>query len=141
MNERDFRIAELALEGFGCSQILVMRALEALGKESPELVRAVSALHGGMGFSGKVCGALTGGCCVIGLHAGRGAREEDEADDMRPLVRELVAWFEAEYAPRFGGIDCEDIVAGDDRNRTTRCPEIISAVAAKLDELLSRRDA
>jgi C_GCAxxG_C_C family probable redox protein len=133
------RVAELSLEGFGCSQILVMRALEALGRDNPELVRAVSGLHGGLGFSGKVCGALAGGCCVIALHAGRGSPDEDEAEDLNPLIQELVAWFEAEIAPRHGGIDCRDILAGDPKNAVTRCPPIIAAVAERLDQMLARR--
>ena len=141
MGSDALRVAELSLRGFGCSQILLIRALEALGKENPDLVRAVSGLHGGLGFSGKVCGALAGGACVIALHAGRGTGDEEEAADLVPLIQELVAWFEAEYAPRYGGIDCRDILAGDPRNATARCPEIIGAVAAKLDELLARRSA
>jgi C_GCAxxG_C_C family probable redox protein len=135
----DFRIAQLSLQGFGCSQVLIIRALEAAGKSSPELIKAVSALHGGLGFSGKLCGALTGGCCVIGLHAGRSEPEASESSDLTPLVQELVRWFEEEFGQRYGGIDCDDILADDPRNRTLRCPEIISKVAAKVDELLAGR--
>ncbi len=136
----DFRLAELALQGFGCSQVLVLRALERLGTPSPELVRAVSGLHHGLG-AGEVCGALSGGCCVLALHAGRGTVEETEAPDLEPLLQELVEWFEAEVRPRHGGIDCRDILAGDPRNQVRRCPELIAAVAAKVDELLERRQA
>ncbi len=136
-----FRLVELGLEGFGCSQILVLRALEELGKENPELVRAASGLHGGLGFSGKVCGALTGGCCVLAMHGGRGTAAEESDPDLHLVIQDLVDWFETDVAPRYGGIDCDDILAGDPRNRQIRCPEIIADVAAKLDELLARREA
>jgi C_GCAxxG_C_C family probable redox protein len=136
----DDRLLELALQGFGCSQVLVLRALERLGTSSPELVRAASGLHLGLGV-GALCGALSGGCCVLALHLGRGTVEEAEDGDLQPLLQELVEWFEAEYRPRHGGIDCRDILAGDPRNQVRRCPDLIAAVAGKVDELLARRQA
>ncbi len=131
------RMMELALQGFGCSQILVKMALEAQSKDDVGLVRAVSGLHGGLGFSGKTCGALTGGCCVLGLYAGRGAAGEVEDARLMPMVQELVEWFEREYEPRYGGIDCADILQDDSRNRLTRCPEIVTAVFDKIAQILT----
>ncbi len=131
---------ELALQGFGCSQILVKMALEAQGKDHVDLVRAVSGLHGGLGFSGKTCGALTGGCCVLGLYAGRGAAGEVEDARLMPMVQELVEWFEQEYGPRYGGIDCATILQDDSRNRLARCPEIVTAVFEKIAQILSAND-
>jgi C_GCAxxG_C_C family probable redox protein len=136
MSYRQTRMMELALRGFGCSQILVMMALEARGESSPELVRAVSGLHGGLGFSGKICGALTGGCCALGLYAGRGAVGEVEDARLALMVNELVEWFEGEYEPRYGGIDCADILQDDQRNRLTRCPEIVTAVLEEIAQIL-----
>jgi C_GCAxxG_C_C family probable redox protein len=138
MGDDSFRLTELALQGFDCSQVLMMRALEALGEENPALVRAVSGLHRGLA-SGEVCGALSGGCCVLALHAGRGTADETEAPDLDPLLQELVEWFEGEYSARYGGIDCRHILDADPRNQVRRCPQVISAVAAKVDELLARR--
>jgi C_GCAxxG_C_C family probable redox protein len=127
---------ELALHGFGCSQVLVLEALEARGETSPELVRAVSGLHGGLGFSGKICGALTGGCCALGLYAGKGAAGEVEDARLSLMVNDLVDWFEGEYGPRHGGIDCANILQDDPRNRLARCPEIVMAVSEQIAEIL-----
>jgi len=135
MNGDKLRLAELSLQGYGCAQILAILALEGLGKESPELVRAVSGLHGGL-FAGKVCGALSGGCCVLALHAGRGKADELQDPRLAPMIQELVEWFEEEYGPRFGGIDCQQIVGDDPANRFTRCPELVAAVHEKLREIL-----
>jgi len=135
MSDDRMRMVELSLQGFGCAQVLALLALEAMGKENPELVRAVSGLHGGA-FSGKLCGALTGGCCVLALHAGRGTLEESQGDRLVPMIQELVEGFEEEYAPRFGGIDCASIVGNDPRNRVARCPELVAAVHEKVQELL-----
>jgi C_GCAxxG_C_C family probable redox protein len=140
MSDRLSRMMELALQGFGCSQILVMEALQARGETSPELLRAVSALHGGLGFSGRICGALTGGCCALGLYAGKGAKGETEDPRLTLMVNELVDWFESEFKPHYGGIDCADILQDDPKNRLTRCPEIVTAVSEKIAEILKAND-
>jgi C_GCAxxG_C_C family probable redox protein len=127
---------ELGLQGYGCSQILVKLALEAQGRDSADLVRAVSGLHGGLGFSGKICGALTGGCCVLGLYAGRGGAGEVEDARLMPMVQDLVEWFEQEFGPRYGGIDCATILQDDSRNRMARCPEIVAAVFEEIRQIL-----
>ena len=46
------RLLELGLQGFECSQIMMMIALELEEKENPDLIRAVSGLTGGMGHGG-----------------------------------------------------------------------------------------
>ena len=127
MSDRQERMMKLALQGFGCSQILVKMALDAQGRSNPELVRAVSGLHGGLGFSGKLCGALTGGCCVLALHAGRGTPEESEDPRLNLMINALVEWFEQEYKPQYGGIDCDNILNDDARTKLSRCPAIVMA--------------
>ena len=82
MTDVFFKMVELSRQGFLCSQILLIIGLEAQGKENPDVVRAMSGLVGGLGFCGKTCGALTGGACLIGLYAGKGAA--DEMEDSRP---------------------------------------------------------
>ena len=44
MADDSFRIAELLLEGFTCGHILAKLALEAQGRDNPDLVRAMSGL-------------------------------------------------------------------------------------------------
>ena len=139
MSDDTFRIAELEMRGFGCSQILALMALEAQRRENPELVRAMSGLLLGMGC-GKTCGALTGGCCVLGMYAGKGS-DGANADARLPLMLDrFVEWFEAEFKGRFGGIDCAEIVQDDARLRMTRCPVIVSETLEKLREILAEND-
>ena len=58
MTEESFRIAELLLDDFKCSHVLMRLALEAQGRDDPDLVRAMSGLAFGMG-QGFNCGALS----------------------------------------------------------------------------------
>jgi len=94
------QLMTLRKQGFFCSQILMSLGLELQGKTNPELVRAMNALAGGIGFTGELCGALTGGACLLGVYAGKGT--PDEEDDPRLNV----------YAGRLGQVVQERIRPG-----------------------------
>ena len=85
MGDEMFRMLELYRQGYNCSQILVTLGLETMGKSNPDLVRAVAGLGGGIGFTGKTCGALTGGACLLSLYAGKGM-PEGKNDDLLAMA-------------------------------------------------------
>lgn len=129
-------IKEIRRQGFYCSQILLSLGLEMQGKTNPELIRAMHGLAGGLGFSGELCGALSGGASLLGLYAGKGTPEEEEDPRLLFMIEDLVKWFKAEYGEQFGGIRCEEIIAGDSQNTTRRCPVMVAGVFQKVKELL-----
>lgn len=135
MNEDDFRVAELALKGYKCSHILVQIGLDALGKDNPELLRAMSGLAVGMG-SGLTCGALTAGCCLIGLYAGTDGEGRDEHARLPLMLEEYTEWFREEFGQRYGGIDCANIMQDDPQLKNQRCPTLILAAVKKAREIL-----
>jgi C_GCAxxG_C_C family probable redox protein len=124
MADEDFRVAELALKGYKCSHILVQLGLDAQGASNPELLRAMSGLANGMG-DGLTCGALTGGCCLIGMYAGMDGEGRDEHPRLPLMLEEYTQWFREEFGKRYGGIDCAQIMQDDPRLRTGRCPGLI----------------
>ena len=126
----------LRQQGFHCSQILLLQGLSQMGKSNPDLVRAMHGLAVGMGGSGEVCGALTGGACLLGLYAGSGAADQPEDERLNIMIHDLVEWFKSEFGQQFGGIRCEEILAGDHKNKATRCPVLVLAVSQKVNELL-----
>lgn len=134
--ENLMRMMELKQQGFYCSQILLRMALQDRAEENPALIRAARALAGGLGFAGETCGALTGGACVLGLYAGRGLPDEPEDPRLDAMIQELVSWFKAEHGENYGGIRCEEIVAGDPANMRARCPGIVVSTYEKSRELL-----
>ncbi|SBW06171.1 putative redox-active protein (C_GCAxxG_C_C) [uncultured Alphaproteobacteria bacterium] len=136
MADQGFRVLELSLQGFKCSQILAILALEARGETSPELVRAATGLLGGM-ESGRECGCLTGGCCVLGLYAGRGGPDEIADDRLPEMLESLSAWFDDTYGARYGGTTCAAITGGDFAAQQARCPEIVVETLRKLDRILA----
>ena len=120
-------IRELGGQRFCCSQIMIALGMELKGNENrqvaAELVRAMNGLCGGMGDSAKDCGALTGGACMIGLICGRGEANEDAHEQLRPMVHELVEWFEDEY----GSVECSELAGTDLIKRREMCPGIVQA--------------
>ena len=130
------QLLTLRKQGFYCSQIILLRGLDLTGKSNPDLVRAMHGLAGGLGFSGELCGALTGGAALLGLYAGKGAPEQAEDPRLMFMAQDLVKWFKAEYGAQFGGIRCEEILAGSSENQAKRCPLLVTGVFQKVKELL-----
>ena len=97
------RMMEWSGQGFYCAQILMLLALEAEEKEDPDLIRAVGGLNGGLGFSGRTCGALTGGCCFLSYFLGKGEAEEIEDPEAAGLIKRLADWFEETVTEQYGG--------------------------------------
>ena len=126
----------LRKQGFYCSQILMLQGLEQLGKSNPDLIRAMHGLAGGLGFSGELCGALTGGASLLGLYAGKGEAGQPEDPRLDFMIMDLVKWFKAEYSEQFGGIRCEEILAGNSQNQSIRCPILVAGVLQKVKDLL-----
>jgi C_GCAxxG_C_C family probable redox protein len=130
------RMLQLAGQGFHCSQILLSLGLDAQGKDNPDLIRTMAGLAGGVGFCGDICGALTGGACLLALYAGRGTPDEEDDPRLNVMVSELVEWFTQEFSECYGGIHCREILADDPRNQTSRCPELVTKTYEKVKLLL-----
>ena len=71
--------------------------LEAQGKQNADLVRAMEGLAGGVGFCGDICGALTGGACLLALYAGRGLPDEGEDSRLNLMIADLAEWFSQDF--------------------------------------------
>jgi len=136
MNDDSFRVAELLLDDFKCSHILMRLALEAQGRDDSDLVRAMSGLVLGMG-QGFNCGALSAGCCVIGYYAGRGADGEREHPELGAMLDDFAGWFTAAATGQYGGIDCSTIMKFDEALKRERCPALIVATWEKIKETLA----
>ncbi len=95
IDDTQMMVMELAGQGYSCAQIVLLGGLRLMGRENPDLVRAMSALSSGASC-GDLCGALTGGLCLISLHTGQGLEDERPALGARTLNQALVKWFRQE---------------------------------------------
>ncbi|MHB1652629.1 MAG: DVU_1555 family C-GCAxxG-C-C protein [Desulfitobacteriaceae bacterium] len=132
-----FRLFQLAAQGFCCSQILIILGLEAEGKDNPDLVRSMQGLCGGLGRSGGICGATTGGVCLLSLKAGKGKAEETGNPKLARMINDLLQWFDEEYESR----DCSTIMGTNlDEGGTypVKCGSIVTSTYAKVQEILAQ---
>ena len=135
MDQTMLRMMELSFNGYYCSQILLLLALEAQGKSNPDLIRAMGGLANGYGSDKGVCGTLTGAACLLGLYAGKGTDAEHEDEQLHHMLRDLEEWFTRTVGSRHGGITCATIV-GDRTEVRQRCGAIVAETWAKVVELL-----
>ncbi len=93
MNPILLEILPLIREGYCCSQLLMHLLLQGAGQENAALLRAMHGLCFGMGGTEGPCGLLSGGACILGCFAGRGAVEEHAHASLAPMVHEYQQWF------------------------------------------------
>jgi C_GCAxxG_C_C family probable redox protein len=110
MDDMILQLMRLKAKGFCCAQIVLTLALEAQGKTNADLVRSVGGLCFGINGSGEVCGALSGGACLISLYAGKGGDEEASDDRYMAMMGELVDWFGGAACDEYGGTRCSEIL-------------------------------
>ncbi len=136
MNDDSIRIMHLGSQGFCCSQILALLALEDMGLEEANLVRAMGGLCEGMG-QGEICGVATGAACVLALYAGKGRADEQPLDTLPAMLAAFMGWF-AEQVQNWGGIRCEDITLASGGRNEAHCAGIMQqareVLLAILDE-------
>lgn len=136
MDPTTLRMMELTYNGYYCSQILLILALEAQGKSDPDLIRAMGGLAQGAGSEEGLCGTLTGAACLLGLYAGKGTDDDYEDERLRYMLNDLQEWFAGTYGERYGGISCAAIV-GDRTEVRQRCGAVVAETWAKVTEILA----
>lgn len=137
LDDVGLRMMELGGRGYCCSQILMLLALDEMGRENPDLVRASAGLCNGLGDCSGPCGVLTGAACLLALHGAKGT-DFEESDDRLPLMLEqLRTWFTDQVAGQFGGVACADILEGECGGpNPERCGGLVADAYARVREIL-----
>ena len=120
---------------FVCSEAVLYTIHRILGTPLPvEIIRLASGFAGGIGGSGYVCGALTGGVMALGLVFGR-SEAGASCPKLLPATRELLDWFNQ----AFGSNCCAALT----KNKSTfggkesnRCGIMTGETAAKTMEMI-----
>ncbi|MDD2736900.1 MAG: C-GCAxxG-C-C family protein [Desulfuromonadaceae bacterium] len=125
-------ILSLRQSGLCCSQIIVKLALNSLGRENPDLVRAMAALCFGGGNPDGTCGVLTGAACALSLSLGNDPERERQDPLLALLLDELYGWFSVTLKDRHScsGNSCADILAVSPDKRA--CTLLMIAALDKL---------
>ncbi len=134
MDELILDVVKLYARGYSCAQIIMILALEARGETNADLVRSMGGLGFGINWSGEVCGALSGGACLISLYAGKGDDAETADSRCRTMLSELVEWFTIAADDEYGGTRCHEILERfPDRSM---CGRIVADTYGKCMEII-----
>ncbi|MDR2302109.1 MAG: C-GCAxxG-C-C family protein [Deltaproteobacteria bacterium] len=142
-DDTSMEVLTLAGSGYTCAQIVMIMGLRVMGRENPDLVRAMSSLA--MGAShGSLCGALTGGLCLMGLHLGKGLEFERPILAAKLPLGALVKWFIQDELKGLTAPTCRAIFeAGGQKldlessTPTAACAELVSRSFAKALSLIA----
>lgn len=141
MDDYLIHMMRLGQQGFSCSQIMLLMAMEEQGQTNPDLVRTMAGLAFGCGSGHATCGSLTGGCCLLAFKAVDKSDPAQPSEQLPMMLQELIDWFETRVGSIHGGIACSAIVGegGPEVARQT-CAQILGDTYAKVVEILARYD-
>lgn len=136
-DDLELELMRLSGAGYCCSQIMLLLGLEAMNRSNPDIVRAAQGLCHGLGDCAGPCGVLTGGACLLALHAGKGLDDEDADERLPLLLSELTDWFRETATADFGGISCAEIIGNEcGKPNPQRCGGLLVQTYARIQELL-----
>ncbi len=99
------RSRELFRQGYCCAESVLLAVAENCGIKSGIIPAIATGLCGGVGRSGRMCGAVSGG--VLGLNLVFGRSNPKESPDQNHRV---VGAFLKDFEQKFGAIDCEPLI-------------------------------
>jgi C_GCAxxG_C_C family probable redox protein len=95
---------------YGCAETCFMVLKTIYGLDHPLDPSAAIGLNGGVGWSGAMCGALTGAALALGLLAERRIPDHPRA---KLVARELVADALERFRVVHGSVDCRELIGCD----------------------------
>jgi C_GCAxxG_C_C family probable redox protein len=95
---------------YGCAETCFMALKTAYGLEHPMDPAAAIGLNGGVGWSGGMCGSLTGAALAVGILAERRIPDHARA---KLVARELVAGALERFRVVHGSLDCRELIGYD----------------------------
>lgn len=140
------RAEALFVEGYACSQAVLLAFAPRLGISDDIAAGVASAFGGGMARNGWTCGALTGALMAIGLYAGNrtadgGARKEDAYARVNALLGRFVEEHGATECRALTGYDLSDPAQREAASSAgvfkTVCPRLVRTAATLVAETLA----
>ncbi|MFX0009602.1 MAG: C-GCAxxG-C-C family protein [Candidatus Hermodarchaeota archaeon] len=95
---------------FNCAQSIFGTFAPYYGLDRDTALKIATGFGGGMGRSGRTCGAVTGAYMVIGLKYGLGLSNDSEAKDK---TYQLVNEFSFRFLKKSGSMICKEIIGCD----------------------------
>jgi C_GCAxxG_C_C family probable redox protein len=135
-------------EGFSCALAVLSTYSDRFGLEKESALRIACGFGGGIGRTGRTCGAVTGAVMVIGLKHGQVDVTDEEA---RQKTHKLAKKFIDKFTALHGSIECRELIGYDLSNSAElklarenkvfedRCPDFVYDSACILEDVLQLR--
>lgn len=130
---------------FNCAQSVFGAFAPHNGLDLNKAFKIASGFGGGMGRSGRTCGAVTGAYMVIGLKNGMGINKDQDAKDK---TYQVVNDFSNKFQEKNGSMMCREILGCDittpegreyfDKNELLekKCFQCVKSAAEILEDIL-----
>ncbi len=105
---RTERAKEYFLQGYACSQAVVLAFSDVCGVEEAIIAKMMLPFGGGMGRLRLTCGGVSGMAAVIGLVIAEAENAPENKKATYSAVQEICARFKAEY----GSLICAELLSG-----------------------------
>lgn len=140
--------AALFMEGYACSQAILLAYAPGLGLNKPEATRLGAGFAAGMHLGG-MCGAVSAAIMVLGLALGG---DDCASREGRARLAGSVCEFADRFMERVGALNCPEIIGCDLRTPEgmamaherhlfeTTCLGVVRDAALILDEVLAEAD-
>ena len=137
------RTVDLFASGMTCSQAMLSVFGEAYGLDLELVARLGRPLGGGMGRSGRTCGAVTAAVLLLGL-----ANDDPDEAEARKVCFQRVQQLFQRFESLHGTAECKELLGADwntaeglkriqEENLVkNRCPAFVRDTASILEELL-----
>ncbi len=136
MKDLENTVMEWLMDGYCCSQIMILAGLAFTERDDRDLVAAMSGLCKGAYSRIGTCGALTGGCCLLGFYAGKGSQWEETDPKLIIMIEELRGWFRENWGHKGDGITCGDLLKSESGTEMRKCLPMIVQTLGKAIQLL-----
>ena len=97
-------------KGYSCAPSVLSAYSEQFGLEKELALKVACGFGGGIGRTGRTCGAVTGAVMVIGLKHGQADLKDKEA---RQETYKLVKEFIDKFAALHGSVECKELIGYD----------------------------
>ena len=128
------------LEGdFGCSETVLKLILENFKTELPEeIVSLATGFRHGVGNSGCLCGALSGGTMALGMFFGRSAaKEDDKVKKAMKLTNELHKIFKENHKVTCCRVLTKKLTYGSPEHRQ-QCAQFVGEIIEETAKIIIR---
>jgi len=97
-------------KGYSCAPSVLSAYSEQFGLKKELALRIACGFGGGIGRTGRTCGAVTGAVMVIGLKHGQADLNDEES---RQETYKLVKEFIDKFAALHGSVECRELIGYD----------------------------